>query len=178
MVKINRHDLTQSILKEYLRYDDTSGEMVWIKNTHPTKNLIGRIAGGVSKRDSHKHIRLLGVTYRTHHLVWLYKTGKLPVGHIDHIDHNEQNNRFSNLREVTQAENNKNQSKRNDNTTGVMGVWIDHRRKISKYIAEIHVNGAKIYLGSYITLKEAALARKDAEIFYGFHTNHGIDKPL
>ena len=27
-------------------------------------------------------------------------------------------------------------------------------------------------------LKEATLARKDAEIFYGFHVNHGIDKPL
>ena len=164
MVKINRHDLTQSILKEYLRYDDTSGEMVWIKNTHPTKNLIGRIAGGVSKRDSHKHIRLLGVLYVTHHLVWLYKTGKLPVGHIDHIDHNEQNNRFSNLREVTQAENNKNQSKRKDNTTGyVGGGYIKDRQA---YKATISKDGKLHYLGYFKTFEEAKNARIEAEKKY------------
>lgn len=178
MIKIKRHDLTDTLLKEYLSYNYISGELIWIKNTHPTKNLIGKIAGGVSKRDSHKHIRLFGVLYRTHHLVWLYHTGKLPIMHIDHKDHDEQNNRITNLREVTQAENNRNQSKRKDNSTGVTGVWIDSRRKSTKYIAEIRVNSIKIHLGTFNTLIDAKIARKNAEILYGFHINHGMDKPL
>lgn len=178
MIKIERKDLTQAKVKEYFNYDDATGELIWIKNTHPTKNLIGKIAGGVSKRDSHKHIRFMGILYRSHHLVWMYHTGKLPLLHIDHNDHDEQNNRITNLREVTQAENNKNQSKRKTNTTGVTGVWIDSRNKHAKYIAEIMVNQVKIHLGGFNTLNEAKLARKNAEVKYGFHTNHGIDKPL
>ena len=178
MIKVKRKDLTQAILMEYLRYDSLSGELIWIKNTHPTKNLIGKIAGGISKRDSHKHIRLLGVLYRTHHLVWMYHHGKLPILHIDHEDHDEQNNRITNLREVTQGDNNKNQSKRKDNSTGVTGVWIESRRKTTKYVAEIMVNKVKKHLGTFDTLDAAKLARQDAEILYGFHINHGINKPL
>ena len=178
MVKIERKDLTQAKVHEYFKYDDTLGELIWIKNTHPTKNLIGRIAGGISKRDSNKHIRFFGVLYRTHHLIWLYCKGTLPKYHIDHKDHNEQNNCISNLREVTSAENNKNQSKRKDNTTGVVGVWIEKRRKSTKYVAEIMVNKKKIHLGTFNTLDEAKLARTNAEYKYDFHINHGIDKPL
>ena len=36
------------------------------------------------------------------------------------------------------------------------------------------VNRKQISLGTYTTKEEAVFARKQAEIKYGFHVNHGI----
>jgi len=178
MVKIKREDLTHSMLLEYLRYDEDTGVFTWIKNTHRFKNRIGTTAGSISKRDSHIELRFMGTLYRAHVLAWFYMYKVFPKLHIDHKNHNEQDNSRINLREVTQLENNKNQSKRSDNTTGVCGVWFNERNKYKKYIAEIMVHSKKIALGSFITLQEATVARKTAEVKYSFHTNHGINKPL
>lgn len=57
-------------------------------------------------------------------------------------------------------------------------IWIEKRRKSTKYVAEIMVNKKKIHLGTFNTLDEAKLARTNAEYKYDFHINHGIDKPL
>ena len=40
--------------------------------------------------------------------------------------------------------------------------------------AHIGVNGTEIHLGSFKTLEEAATARQNAEIKYGYHENHGL----
>ena len=97
------------------------------------------------------------------------KTGKDPKGHIDHEDHNGLNNLWDNLRLTTNKGNQKNLSKRIDNTSGVTGVV---KRKNS-FIVQIQIDNKMIYLGSRKTLEEAAQLRKEAEIKYGFHKNHG-----
>jgi hypothetical protein len=97
--------------------------------------------------------------------------------HIDHIDHVETNNAWSNLRLVTQAENNKNLSKRHNSTSGVTGVWISKVSGNKKYIAEIKL-GEVHNRASFYTLEEAAHQRKLWERELGFHPNHGIDKPI
>lgn len=177
MIKITRNQLTQNLLKEYLSYCPNTGKFTWIKNTHPYKNLVGKEAGSISKRDGHIELRFLGTLYRASTLAWLYMYGKFPNYHIDHQDHNEQNNAISNLRDVPQKENNKNQSKKISNTSGVTGVWINKKSSINPYVAEIMVNKRKISLGSFPALASAAQARKHAESLYGFHHNHGISKP-
>ena len=50
------------------------------------------------------------VKYRlqSHVIVWILNTGSYPNFTIDHIDRNGLNNKFVNLRDVTQAENNRN----------------------------------------------------------------------
>lgn len=58
------------------------------------------------------------------------------------------------------------------NSTGVTGVRFNKRYNTRG--AHIGVNGTEIHLGSFKTLGEAATARRDAEIKYGFHENHGI----
>jgi len=69
------------------------------------------------------------------------ETGERSSIEIDHIDRNGLNNRRENLKIVSAYENNKNQGKRNDNTSGFTGVT---KRK-NCYIAEIRdsIHGRK-----------------------------------
>lgn len=83
---------------------------------------------------------------------------------VDHIDRNKLNNHISNLRYATKSENNMNQSKRSDNTSGITGVNFDKAR--NKWKAQIQKDGKKINLGSFETKEEAIEARIKAEETY------------
>jgi len=104
-----------------------------------------------------------------HRLAWFYMEGEWPTGHINHI---RDDNRWVNLREVSNQENHKNQSISINNKSGVIGVcW---NKKARKWHAQIKVNYKAISLGCFSDIHNAIKARKDAEIKYGFHKNHGI----
>lgn len=93
---------------------------------------------------------------------------------IDHINHNPLDNRKSNLRICTQHENMMNNSKRNDNTSGVIGVSFNRRR--NKWVAQIMYNKKHIHLGCFNTKEEAAEARRQAEIkYFGEYRNKDED---
>lgn len=82
---------------------------------------------------------------------------------VDHINRNPLDNRKDNLRYATKAENIINSVKPGRGVTGVRGVYVD-KRKRRKYIARIKKNGKEIRIGSFLTLEEAAKARKAMEI--------------
>lgn len=63
-----------------------------------------------------------------------------------------------------------NMQTRKNNTTGVQGV---RTLPSGKFHAYIMVNRKQIALGSYDNISDATEARKNAEVLYGFHTNHG-----
>jgi hypothetical protein len=46
-------------------------------------------------------------------------------------------------------------------------------KTLSKYRAYIMVNRKQIHLGVYEDINDAIAARKQANIDYGFHANHG-----
>lgn len=108
--------------------------------------------------------------YTVHKVIWLYATGQLLGTPIDHIDGNRSNNRLENLRKVTKQENERNKTVRRDNKLGILGV---EQRKSGRFVAYITPNRKKLCLGTYDTLEEAAEARHQANIRYGFHENHG-----
>jgi len=78
--------------------------------------------------------------------------------HIDHIDRDKLNNRRKNLRPATLSQNQWNQKKYRNNTSGFKGVYKNR----NKWCAQIRVNGKRIHIGYFVDLKEAALAYNEA----------------
>jgi hypothetical protein len=76
----------------------------------------------------------------------------------DHRDHDTLNNRRTNLRICTHSDNMKNARMQRNNTSGFKGV----ERSGNKWEARICANRTRIYLGSFVTPQEAALAYNEA----------------
>jgi hypothetical protein len=79
---------------------------------------------------------------------------------VDHIDGNGLNNSRENLRFATTSQNNMNQCKRSDNTSGHKGIsWCPDRDKYQVYI---NIDRKRKSLGRYKTLEEAICVRDQA----------------
>jgi hypothetical protein len=165
-------ELTQERLKSLLSYNPETGEFTWLVSRGSRQ--AGEIAGCLKRDRSEKvyiRIKIDGKNYLAHRLAWLYTHGEWPENDIDHIDQDSLNNRLSNLRDVTNAENGKNQKIAKNNSSGVMGVCF--RNDMQKWHARIEVNGKRIHLGLFDLKDDAIVARKNAEVKYDFHPNHG-----
>jgi hypothetical protein len=171
MMKTDR-ELTQELLQSLLSYNPETGEFTWL--VRRGRCPAGKIAGCLTRNADGKvylRIRIDGKKYLAHRLVWLYSYGAWPENQIDHIDQDSLNNRLSNLRDVSNAENHKNQKTYKNNSSGVTGVCF--RNDMQKWMAQIKVNGKDIYLGLFDLKVDAITARKNADVKYGFHPNHG-----
>ena len=160
--------LSQKRLKELLSYDAETGLLTWISSRPRVK--AGDLAGGICTSGYYR-VKLEGKYYRWHRLIWLYVEGVWPNDQIDHIDHDKLNNKLANLREVTTAENAKNRTLHTENTSGVTGVYWCKRK--CRWKAQICENYKVKHLGSFKEKADAIIARKKADIYYDFHTNHG-----
>lgn len=171
--------ITQEELKKLLHYHPETGVFTWkIKRSNKIK--IGQVAGNlwINTHNNKKYRRLYidGKLYYSHRIAWLYMTGFLPIDQIDHIDGDGTNNRYLNLREVSDADNHKNQKKYISNSSGITGIsWNSNA---GKWQCSIQSSNKSIYLGLYGHIFDAVCARKNAEIKYEFHRNHGINRPL
>lgn len=166
--------LTFEKAKELFTYDRETGIIKW------RKRIIGQranlVAGSTNfNGDGYTRIRFNGKQYKAHRIAMLLSYGFYGDGlQVDHINHVRDDNRLINLRFVTRSGNRRNQTRRSDNITGITGVYYD--KNIRKYMAQINVGGVNIRLGSFVTLEEAAKARKAADIKYKFNANHGNNK--
>lgn len=169
--------VTREEVNKLLSYDEFSGVLMWRISRGSRK--FGEEAGTVMVTNAGKSYRQIQINekiYLAHRLAWLLLTGEFPAEQIDHIDGDGLNNAAENLRAVSGAENHKNTRKPANNTSGIVGVcW--HKRH-SKWVAQIQINGRLIHLGCFESFDDAAKARKDANIRYGFQENHGCDRPL
>jgi len=161
--------LAQNELKKALHYNPETGLFTRIKSSSNNSKKTGENY----TRNDEGYIRIFvcGKLYYAHRLAWLYMYGVFPKHQIDHINHIKDDNRLINLRKATSRENKKNAPLRKDNKSGVVGVCI--HKPTQKWSAEIKVNGEKVYLGLFEHIEDAAKIRKEAEIKYGYHKNHG-----
>ena len=161
--------------KELFVYDRETGIIKWRKRFSPRQRA-DFVAGYTRSSDNgYTCIRFKGKLYYAHRIAMLLAYGFYGDGlDVDHINHVRDDNRLLNLRFVTKSDNQRNQTKRSNNTTGIMGVNYNKARR--KYEAHIRAEGAQIYLGIFTTLEEAAEVRKAAEIKYGYNPNHGNNK--
>jgi hypothetical protein len=163
--------ITQQELKEQLHYDPNTGIFTrLVSNCNRVK--VGDVAGCVCSTTGYLKIYIHSKPYKAHRLAFLYMTGSFPEHQADHINHNRIDNIWSNLREVTNQENQRNCKLSKNNTSGVVGVYWDIRSKA--WVAQIAINRIVKKLGRFKNKQDAITARKEAEIKYGFHKNHGV----
>lgn len=95
---------------------------------------------------------------------------------VDHIDGNGLNNSRENLRFATTSQNNMNQRKRSDNTSGHKGIsWCPDREKYQVYI---NIDRKRKSLGRYKTLEEAIYVRDQAvKAHYGEYSRENSSLP-
>ena len=160
--------VTQKEIRAVFDYNPNTGEC--FRKVHLNKNhLKGELLGTKTYgKNDYPTLQVNKVSYKLHRLIWLHIYGYFPE-QIDHKNRNKLDNRLSNLRESNYSINNKNLSKRVDNTSGVTGV----HKHYGKWRARIKVNKKMIYLGVYESKQDAILVRKKAMKKYNFTPSHG-----
>jgi hypothetical protein len=167
--------LSQSIIKDWFDYNPKTGKLLWRRIPGKRSDLLGQEVGCIFRaskcKTSYRRFEFRGKHYLAHVLIWILHHGSIPQGfEPDHIDHNGLNNIIDNLRLVTCLDNNHNRSMSKCNVSGVTGVCY-HK---GKWMSQIGVRGKTVYLGVFEDILDAEKARKDAEIKYNFHRNHGM----
>ena len=108
---------TPDYIRECFNYDPDTGCLEWrerpeehFRTPKAHKAWIGRNVGwevgcvrtrhGSEVRD----VKIDGVRYYAHRIIWAWVNGEWPKHRVDHIDRNSLNNRIANLHDVTLAE--------------------------------------------------------------------------
>jgi hypothetical protein len=189
-MKIKMNELTLELVKELIDYNPETGVFIWkerdIKFFTPTKKRTaehimkiwnskwaGKEAFTSDNGEGYLTGAILCLPVKAHRLAWFYMTGEWPE-YIDHENGNRSDNRFSNLRNVSKAENARNQKRHVTNTSGVTGVsW---KENLKCWIARIYVSAERIYLGSTPIFEEAVKLRRQAEIEHNYHEMSGKER--
>lgn len=155
--------ITQSELKDILHYDQGTGVFTWIKNS---------IVAGTVEKKGYIAIKINRKSYKAHRLAWLYIYGNFPKEQIDHLNGIKNDNCINNLREATASENMLNRKQFKNSSAEFKG--ISFHKKQQKWTAKIQINKQRIWLGSFYSASEAAIAYKNAAIkLHGNFVNFG-----
>lgn len=170
------YKITYEQVKEILAYHPQTGLLYWkprLNNPQFNSQRAGKQAFTCKINGKHKGGHILGKRVYAHRVAWLIMTGDWPDSgkEIDHINGDPADNRWDNLRLVSSSLNSRNMPLQSNNNSGYPGVRKCDGSKNG--YSRIKVNGRVTYLGQYPLKEEAIKARKDAEIKYGFHKNHG-----
>lgn len=159
--------MDQKELLEHLNYFPDTGKLIWAVDIGKAK--AGDEVGYVSA-DGYRYFGFKNKVLKVHRAIYLMMTGTLPK-FVDHEDHDRLNNRWLNLRGASVTSNNRNCSLQKNNKSGVVGVsWSAERQR---WVAMIWHQSKAIPLGRFTDLADAVAARKQGEILYGYHPNHG-----
>jgi len=161
--------MTQKELKKYLKYNPLTGIFISL-NKHNKRWTEGRVLGTLRK-DGYLAIKPHGIEILLHRAAWMYVYGEFPDGYIDHINKDKTDNRIENLRDVAHVVNMQNKKTYKNNSSGTMGVGFV--RSSGRWRARITVDEKQVVLGTFVLYSDAVNARKNAEVLYGFHENHG-----
>ncbi len=157
--------LTQERLKELLEYDEETGLFTWLVNRSGSAKA-GCMAGGMSKSTGYMRVVVDNKIYNSHRLAFLYMKGYMPENEVDHINRIKYDNKWVNLREVSKSCNLRNCCISKNNISGINGVSWDGLR--GKWAVSIRSDKKSVWLGYHNTRFEAAKARYEAEVKYGY----------
>ena len=152
------NDLTADYARTLFNYNPETGDLVW--RVARGRSRIGVVAG-TKTADGYMRVKINGVSYLVHRLVWLIHRGQWPADQIDHINGDRAFNRIENLREATRAENLQNRVNTRGSSSRFLGVcW---HAQHGKWEARININGRSVHLGIYRTEECAAAAYAEAK---------------
>jgi len=131
------------------------------------RSKVGDKAGGDhTDTGGYNHIKVKGIIYLAHRLIYLWHYGYFPELSIDHIDRVKTNNRIENLREVSHSCNIRNTRLQVNNTSGVRGVsWCNSDQR---WVVQIGTGKKRIRVGCYKSKEEAIKSRREAELLYSY----------
>jgi len=172
---------TQARVREYFNYDPDTGVLTiqerprveFATDLTYAKHIsrVGKPTGSPNVQGYMK-VCVDGVYHSAHRIAWLWmfdEWPEYPAKEVDHINGDRSDNRIANLRVVTKSENQRNSSSRINNSSGVHGVnWKARGHKGGRWVARIWNGPRHVYLGTFETLREAAIARRAAERVLGF----------
>lgn len=161
---------SQQQLRELLDYDPSTGDLRWrVRPGHPAFNTrkAGQLAFTSSTSRGYRQGDIFGVNFLAHRVIWKWVTGEDPDT-IDHINRNKTDNRWDNLRSVTNLENMLNTGLAENSSSGITGVFFSATKRGKQWGAHIKVGRRNRNLGYYHTMAEAAQARHEAELRFGF----------
>ena len=90
---------------------------------------------GSFDKDGYLIIKIKGRQFKAHRLAWFLVYGEFPKSELDHINRIRSDNRIENLRESNRQQQNKNKSFPVNPKTGVIGVYVDHTKRLKKKYA-------------------------------------------
>ena len=145
--------LTQESLRRLLKYCPATGLFSW-NETVATRAQAGEVAG-TNNGAGYIKIRIKGVQYYAHRLVFLYIYGWMPEV-VDHKSGVRSENWLDNLRAATDMDNARNMRRSHfDSSTGVLGV---SRVASGRFDSRIQDGDTLHYLGRFSTIEEAHAA--------------------
>jgi hypothetical protein len=169
-------------IRECLNYDPDTGILTWRwRPDHHFASKASALRSNAKMADTiagsgnghgYRAVCVFGRKISSHRLAWIIVHGDLDDGtEVDHISGGRSDNRLVNLRAVSKSENHKNAKKPCTNTSGRIGVsW---HKATGKWRASIKVHQCVMHLGVFDDLSAASEARRQAELKFGFHENHG-----
>lgn len=172
-MKLTREELTPEIVRAVLNYDSITGILTWRSKQHSKRIVLGARAGSLVPSTGYRSISLFGKTYPEHIICWYHYHGVWPTGQIDHDDHVRDHNWILNLKDVTFLENMRNRKSLAGTVTGHQGIW--YNKRTNRYVAQIVMDGKKVFQKSCKTASEALELREKKLIELGFHKNHGAE---
>lgn len=134
-------------LRKLFSYEPETGLLKWLERRK------GVNADMVAGAPSHGYIvvRVDGVLYLSHRIIWKLVTGIEPLDQIDHEDLNRSNNKWGNLREASNSKNMMNAGLSSANTSGIKGVVWDQ----GAWSVRIKLNRKTHYFGRFRNIEDA-----------------------
>ena len=146
-----REHPTLAELHELFFYDPDTGFLHWKIRPARSKIMWGDRVGEIPIHSRYQRVKINGVRYYQHNLVWIMNNGDLPEElTVDHKDKDRTNNRLDNLRLA-----NTRQQQINQNVRGFSRMT---HRILHPWIARHKVGSRYLLIGSFTTALQARLA--------------------
>ena len=145
---------SQERLKELFEYEEG---LLICKQAMGSRRKPGDAIGCINKITGYTYVKVEGVRYLLHRLIWKWHHGTDPQ-QIDHLNAQKSDNRIENLEDVTPRVNSQRAQTRCKGSSLPTGVRRDRRMKSRPYQAAIRINGKRQTLGYHRTAEDAHTA--------------------